>query len=148
MGRRDDEVGAVDAGAPHELRGAAVEEVLRFEPITPFTARICLEDVEFRDVLFPKDTVVMVCSFAANHEGVPPAFDITADRTGTKKPLTFGAGIHYCLGANLAKAELQEALRFLAARVERFEPTAEPEFDSVQGVYGLVSLPVRLVTAR
>src|SRR5688500_3126563 len=35
---------------------AAVDEVLRYEPITPFTARICLEDIEFRDVSFPKDT--------------------------------------------------------------------------------------------
>ena len=68
---------------------------------------------------FKEDDIVMVCSFAGNRDGVdgdPEAFDITADR-GDAKPLTFGAGIHYCLGANLARAELQEALAFLPARM-------------------------------
>jgi cytochrome P450 len=121
----------------------AVEEALRYEPITPFTARIMVEDVEYGGVTFPAGTIVLVATVTANRDGVEDAheFDVTREPT---KPLTFGAGIHYCLGANLAKAELQEALAFLAARVERFELTGEPEFDTVQGVYGLVSLPVRL----
>ena len=124
----------------------AVEEALRFEPITPFTARIMVEDVEYGGVTFPEGTIVLVATVTANRDGVDDAhtFDVTREPT---KPLTFGAGIHYCLGANLAKAELEEALTFLAARVERFELTGEPEFDTVQGVYGLVSLPVRLVRA-
>jgi cytochrome P450 len=122
----------------------AVEEALRYEPITPFTARIMREDVEYGGVTFPEGTIVLVAAVTANRDGVddPDRFDVTREPT---KPLTFGAGIHYCLGANLAKAELQEALAFLAARVDRFEPLAEPEYDTVQGVYGLVSLPVRLV---
>jgi cytochrome P450 len=125
----------------------AVEEALRYEPITPFTARIMVEDVEYGGVTFPEGTIVLVATVTANRDGVEVAgaFDVTREPT---KPLTFGAGIHYCLGANLAKAELQEALTFLAARVEHFELAGEPEFDTVQGVYGLVSLPVRLVTAR
>jgi cytochrome P450 len=124
----------------------AVEEALRYEPITPFTARIMVEDVEYGGVTFPTGTIVLVATVTANRDGVEDAetFDVTREPT---KPLTFGAGIHYCLGANLAKAELQEALTFLAARVERFEPTAEPTFDTVQGVYGMVELPVRLVPA-
>ena len=77
-----------------ELAPAAVEELLRYEPITPFTARLLHEDVEYRGVTFPADSIVMVCSFAGNRDGVdgdPEAFDITADR-GDAKPLTFGAG--------------------------------------------------------
>ena len=77
-----------------ELAPAAVEELLRYEPITPFTARLLHEEVEYRGVTFPADSVVMVCSFAGNRDGVdgdPEAFDITADR-GDAKPLTFGAG--------------------------------------------------------
>jgi cytochrome P450 len=128
-----------------ELAPAAVEETLRYEPITPFTARLLHEPVEYRDVVFPEGTVVMVCAFTGNRDGVdgdPAAFDITADR-GDAKPLTFGAGIHYCLGANLARGELQEALAFLPARMPGLELDGEPELGSVHGIYGLDSLPIR-----
>jgi cytochrome P450 len=50
--------------ADPDLVRQAVQEVLRFEPITPFTAWICLEDVEYRGVTFPADTIVAVCANA------------------------------------------------------------------------------------
>ena len=50
------------------LAAAAVEEALRYEPITPFTARILTEDVVYRDVTFPEGTVVMVCAFTGNRD--------------------------------------------------------------------------------
>ncbi len=124
-----------------ELAPRAVDEVLRFEPITPFTARIAMEDVEYRDVLFPEGTVVLVCAFTGNRDGEPDGFDITAERKG--KPLTFGAGIHYCLGANLARAELQEALNFLAPRTQGLALDGEPQYGTIDGIYGLDSLPIR-----
>ncbi|HEY4896913.1 MAG TPA: cytochrome P450 [Solirubrobacteraceae bacterium] len=138
--------------ADPSLAGQAVEESLRYEPITPFTARILTEDVLYRDVSFPEGTVVMVCAFTGNRdldetaggEHGADSFDITADR-GRARPLTFGAGIHYCLGANLARAELQEGLAFLAGAVERIELAGEPVFEGVSGVYGLSELPLRLV---
>jgi cytochrome P450 len=120
----------------------AVEEILRFEPITPFTARIVEEEIVYRDVVFPVDTVVMVCAFTANREpGEADAFDVLAEREG--KPLTFGAGTHYCLGANLARAELQEALAFLARRWKRIELAGEPVMGSINGIYGIDALPIR-----
>jgi len=128
--------------ADPELAPAAVWEALRVEPITPFTARIALEDIEFRDVLFPEGTVVMVAAASANRDGVDPSFDITAKRD-VGKPLTFGAGPHYCLGANLAQAEMQEGLRFFAERMPGLELDGEPGYGSVQGVYGLDRLPLR-----
>jgi cytochrome P450 len=123
----------------------AVDEALRYEPITPFTARIMLEDVAYRDVVFPAGTIVLVAAVTANREGVEHGerFDITADR-GRAAPLTFGAGVHYCLGANLARAEMQEALHHLARTIGAIEPAGEPEYDSVNGIYGLTSLPLRL----
>src|SRR5206468_772977 len=67
--------------ADPSLASAAVEEALRYEPITPFTSRIMLSDVEVNGVTFPEGTIVMVSAFNANHEGVEPdEFDITADR--------------------------------------------------------------------
>ena len=131
--------------AEPERAKAAVEELLRFEPITPFTARILHEEVEYRDVTFPADTIVMVCSFTGNRDGVDgdaETFDITAER-GDAKPLTFGAGIHYCLGANLARAELQEALMFLPQRMPGLALDGEPELGSIHGIYGLERLPLR-----
>ena len=150
------------------LAEQAVEEGLRYEPITPFTARILVEDVSFRDVTFPKGTIVMVCAFTGNRdlegggdggsaEGGDPAggnpaagdayrggerFDITADRGGARA-LTFGAGVHYCLGANLARLELQEGLAFLATHMNDLQLDGEPEFGTISGIYGLERLPVR-----
>jgi cytochrome P450 len=134
-----------------QLAEAAVEEALRFEPITPFTARITTEEVVFRDVSFPQDTIVIVSAFSGNRDldagqhGPAGAerFDITADR-GSARALTFGAGVHYCVGANLARLELREALTFLAQRVRRLELDGEPVFDTITGIYGLSELPVRL----
>jgi len=138
-----------------ELAGAAVQEALRYEPITPFTARIVGEEITFRDVRFPEGTIVMVCAFTANRDlqeggegpGGVDSFDITA-RTGAHPPareLTFGAGVHYCLGANLARVELQEALAFLAERFEGLALDGEPQYESITGIYGLRKLPVRLL---
>jgi cytochrome P450 len=135
-----------------DLAEAAVDEALRFEPITPFTARMTTEDVEFRDVSFPAGTIVMVCTFTGNRDLADDArgpdgadsFDITAPR-GRAHELTFGAGVHYCVGANLARLELREALSFLAQRVRRLELDGDPVFESITGIYGLAELPVRLV---
>jgi cytochrome P450 len=128
-----------------ELAPRAVEETLRYEPITPFTARLLHKEVEYRGVTFPVDTVVMVAAFTGNRDGVegdPDAFDITAER-GEAKPLTFGAGIHYCLGASLARAELQEALGVLPTRMPGLDLAGAPEFGSIHGIYGLERLPLR-----
>lgn len=129
-----------------DLVPRAVEELLRFEPITPFTARMTTEDVVHRDVTIPADTVLMISTFAANRDAAtydePFTFDVAPDR-GKAKPMTFGAGIHNCLGASLARAELQEALWFLAPRMPGLELAGEPVYESVAGVYGLEELPIR-----
>ena len=142
------------------LVGGAVDEVLRFEPVTPFTARIVEEELTFRNVTFPVGTIVMVCAFTGNrdpgdhpggpHPGGPHpggAFDITAER-GRERALTFGAGVHYCLGANLARAELEEALGFLAQRMPKLELAGEPVYESILGIYGLAELPIRFEAPR
>ncbi|HEY5286816.1 MAG TPA: cytochrome P450 [Solirubrobacteraceae bacterium] len=149
--------------ADPSLAGAAVEEALRYEPITPFTARITTEELTYRDVTFPADTIVMVCAFTGNRDlpgeggdggghtarspGTPwspgaDTFDITVARPKARA-LTFGAGVHYCLGANLARLELEEALSFLARKMPRLRLDGEPVFESILGIYGLAELPIR-----
>ena len=131
---------ALLAGDPG-LVPRAVHEVLRFEPVTPFTARICLEQVTCRDVIFPAGTIVAVCAERANRQGADgESFDITAPR-GTRL-LTFGAGTHYCPGANLARAELEEALAFLAPRTPGLALDGPPQLGGIEGVYGIDKLPV------
>jgi cytochrome P450 len=142
---------ALLAGHP-ELAGQAVTEVLRFEPITPFTARICIERLEHRGVTFPQGTIVAVCAERANREqsgdehegsgtGGGERFDITVSRED--RLLTFGAGPHYCLGANLARAELEEALVFLAPRMPGLALDGAPRLGGVEGIYGIDELPLR-----
>ena len=105
-----------------------------------------LEEVEHRDVEFPAGTVVFASAWNANREAAgderPERFDITADR-GSAKSLTFGAGPHFCLGANLARAELQEGLTFLARHMPGLELDGEPVYGSITGLYGMEALPVR-----
>jgi cytochrome P450 len=133
-------------GADASLASQAAEEVLRFEPVAPFTTRVMLEDVEFRDITFPVGTVVFASAWNANREAEGDSdaerFDITAKR-GAAKSLTFGAGPHFCMGANLARAELQEGLAFLAPRMRELELDGEPVYDTITGLYGMLSLPVR-----
>jgi cytochrome P450 len=130
--------------AEPERAADAVGEVIRVAPVTPFTARIVVSELEHRGVAFPVGTIIFVCAHTANrdHAGGGVAFDITREDAG-KRALTFGAGIHYCLGANLARAELGEALAYLAPRMPGLELTGEPGYDSPHGVYGLTELPVR-----
>jgi cytochrome P450 len=124
------------------LTRRAVDEVLRFEPITPFTARICTAALEHRGVTFPAGTIVAICAERANRETEGgEEFDITADRDG--RLLTFGAGAHYCLGSSLARAELEEALRFLAPRMPDLAADGPAALGGVEGIYGIDRLPLR-----
>lgn len=135
---------------PETLVPRAVEEGIRFEPITPFTARMLTEEVVYRDVLFPEGTPLIVCAYTANRDpeafADPGEFDITRERDGART-LTFGAGIHYCAGTNLAKLELKEALGFLAERAGTIELSGEPEYSSPVGIYGIERMPVSVSRA-
>ena len=122
----------------------AVGEIIRVAPVTPFTARVVEQEIEHRGVVFPEGTLVMICAHQANRGADAGGADFDIEREGAgRRALTFGAGIHYCLGANLARAELAEALAFLAPRLPGLELDGDPVYDSVHGVYGLQALPIR-----
>lgn len=132
-------------GDDPSLAKAAADEVLRFEPVGPFTIRIVREEFTYRDVVFPVGTVVPVCVWTANREAAddinPSVFDITAAR-GKERALSFGAGPHYCLGAGLAWAELEEAFAFLAPRMRDLRIDGDIEWGNPLGIYNIRSLPI------
>ncbi len=130
---------------PRELAPNVTDEALRFEPITPFTARMTTGEIQYRGITFPENTVVLISAWHANRDGVsnPDVFDISAPRDGLRV-LTFGAGIHYCVGANLARVEIQEGLARLAENFQEIRLEGEPQYGTPSGIYGLQSLPVLL----
>jgi cytochrome P450 len=128
------------------LAEQACQEVLRFEPIVPFTARLVREELEVEGIVFPAGTVLFVCAATANRDPQtytdPGRFDITADRGGAQV-VTFGFGAHFCAGSHLARAEIIEALTFLAPRMRDLRPDGEPSFGTPAGIYSMHRLPLR-----
>ena len=135
-----------------ELSARAVEEIMRVAGAVRGTARIASEDIVYRDVLFPAGTLVATSVATANRDpGVFPApddFDITREPVGQPQ-LTFGSGIHYCLGAALARAELQEALPLLARRLPGLRLDGDVRYKSaLAGIFGPVELPIAFDPTR
>jgi cytochrome P450 len=129
------------------LAPRAVEESMRILGAIRGTGRVASEDIEYRDVLFPKGTIISPGLASANRDDhvFPDAdrFDITREPSGQPQ-LTFGSGIHYCLGAALARAELQEALPLLAQRMPNLQVAGEIEWKpAATGIWGPERLPLR-----
>ena len=101
------------------LAASATEEILRYEPAGSGSPRIATEDFRFRELEVKAGTIALPSGPAANRDPAvypdPDRFDIT--RRPAEPQLTFGGGVHCCLGAALARAELQEALPILAQRL-------------------------------
>ena len=130
-----------------ELAPRAVEEAMRYLGTVRGTARIASEDIEYKGIRFPRGTFVFPSFVAANFDETvwtaPDRFDITKDAPNTPQ-LTFGSGIHYCLGAWLARAELQEALPILARRLPNVAVDGEITWKPSQfGIWGPQRLPLR-----
>ena len=127
-----------------ELAMAAVEETMRHSPIAGGTLRLVVDDVEIGGYLFPAGTMVLVNTFAANRDPTvydnPDRFDIT--REGAPAILTFGGGVHYCLGANLARREIAEALTVLTGRLRNPRIAGPAPWKPIVSLSGPKSLPI------
>jgi cytochrome P450 len=135
--------------ADRSLIPAAVEEALRWDsPVRVFVRRT-VDPVDLQGVTIPADANVCALFPAANRDPEaferPDAFDITAPRP--RMHLAFGASIHLCLGAPVARIEAAELLEHLVDRVLRFEPAGEARRGVSRTVRNFASLPMRLVTA-
>ena len=128
------------------LAEAAVEETLRFDPPVQLTVRTAREDVELDGQRLPRGTMVALLLAAANRD--PAAYAdpgrFALDRHAEPEHLAFSSGIHYCLGAPLARLEGASALRALAERWPdlRLGPGARRRPGTT--IRGFASLPVRV----
>lgn len=104
-----------------------------------------------RDIASRSTPCSIACAMTANRDPAvyttPNRVDTTADR-GNVKPLSFGAGQHFCLGMALARAELEEALALLADRYADARLDGDVDYDGAPGVYGLHALPLCFTRAE
>jgi cytochrome P450 len=142
---------ALLASAP-ELGPRAVEETMRYFGAVRGTGRFASEDIEYNGVQFPAGTFIAPSMATANYDPAvfptPDVFDISREPAGQPQ-LTFGSGIHYCLGAALARAELQEALPLLARRMPDLALDGPVTWKpNAVGIFGPEHLPVTFEPGR
>lgn len=142
--RNPDQLAALRADL--SLMPSAVEEMLRFDSSVQLTGRKALEDIEFAGHQIRKGEQLLALIGAGNHDPAafrePEKFDITREE---KKPLSFGGGIHLCLGAQLTRVEATEALTVLFERLPELtlENVDAPARKPTITLRGLETLPAR-----
>lgn len=135
------------------LLPAAIEELLRFtNPLNHATGRFTIEDLTAGGVMIPAGEWVFIATGSANRDPArfphPDRLDLGRDTSGH---VAFGHGIHYCLGAPLARMEAEVAVGALLARFPGMSLAVTPEklrWRPISLINGLESLPVRLAHGR
>jgi len=135
--------------AEPELMGRAVEEVLRFEPSVHGLARTLTRDVELHGCKMRRGEKVLLLFASANrderefvHGG---RFDV---RRGTDNHLSFGFGIHYCVGIHLARLEARIGLSRLLARVGDYQLAGPARWRQLIPTRPMASLPIEFAPGR
>jgi cytochrome P450 len=128
------------------LVSGAVDEVLRFEPPALWTSRFTTEPIDVNGTVIPAESNVLFSSVAANRDPArykdPTLFDITR---ADIRPVTFGGGVHSCIGAQLARVETEVALTALFGRAPSLrlvEPIGTAFQDANPSVRRPTALPV------
>ncbi|MBR0960335.1 cytochrome P450 [Bradyrhizobium japonicum] len=129
-----------------ELMTNAIEEFLRYDSSVQMTGRVALEDIDdLGGVKIPKGETVLCLLGSANRDPAvypdrPDRLDVTRQNV---KPLSFGGGIHFCLGAQLARIEAEIAIATLLRRLPdlRIDDVANPEWRPTFVLRGLKRLP-------
>jgi cytochrome P450 len=129
------------------LLASAVEEMLRYEPPILFVSRVALADVELAGVALCRGELLHLGLASANrdpeHFADPDRFDVGRSEN---KHLTFGWGMHFCLGASIARMEGRVAFETLLRRFARIELVGpNPRWAAATALRTLERFPVRLV---
>jgi cytochrome P450 len=129
-----------------EMIPNAIEELLRYDPPVQLTNRTALEEVRLAGIEIPRGTEVLTMIAAANRDPAvfhdPAALDVTRSNAG--RHLSFGAGIHFCLGAPLARLEARVAFATLISRFDTIALDVPPAWRPGFTFRGLESLPMVL----
>ena len=133
------------------LDSNAIDELLRFDGPVQQTVRVPTVDVTYEGatgetIEVPRGSLVMTVLGAASHD--PSVFDqpntLRLDRPNANRHLGFAAGVHYCLGASLAKLEATTAITSLIRRFPNVELAGEPGWRDRLTIRGVDHLPLRL----
>jgi cytochrome P450 len=130
-----------------DLDAGAVEELLRYDSPVQFSRRITLEELDVDGTTIPAGSFVLTCLGSANHDSArwgPTADELDIGRADAGQHMSFGNGIHHCLGSSLARVEAQVAIGTLVRRFPGLELVGEPERNGRVVLRGLESLPVGL----
>ncbi|MGF1342505.1 cytochrome P450 [Streptomyces flavovirens] len=131
--------------ADHGLLPTAVEELLRYDTPVPMFARWVLDDVEVAGTVIPRGSQVALLFGSANRDPERFSDPETLDLSRQDNPhISFGAGIHYCLGAPLARLEMAASFGALLRRAPGMRPIAEPEWKPGFVIRGLRELLVEV----
>ena len=129
-----------------DLYDTCVEESLRYDSPVNGLFRTAVKDQEFLGVDVPKNTKVLCMFGSANLDPEmwedPEKFDVTRDYEDLKLHYAFGQGIHYCMGAPLARVEAKVALKLVLERMPNLRLTGEPTEISAPVMHGVETLPV------
>ncbi|RPK62739.1 Cytochrome P450 107B1 [Streptomyces sp. ADI96-02] len=127
------------------LLPTAIEELLRFDTPLQMFERWVLDDIEIDGTVIPRGSEVALLFGSANRDAERFARPDTLDLSRSDNPhITFGAGIHYCLGAPLARLELSASFDELLRKAPGMRMTAEPEWQPGYVIRGLKELRVEL----
>jgi cytochrome P450 len=136
--------------ADPSLIPSAIEEVLRYRSVAKAVIRVTAADTLLAGQAIPANSLVIAWITSANHDSTqfsdPERFDITR---APNRHLSFGHGIHYCLGAPLARLETRIALELMLQRFAQIQrvPDAPVQFRNTIMLAGVQSLPLRFTLA-
>ena len=132
-----------------ELAAPAAEEVLRYEPAGSGSPRVATEAFRHRELEIPAGLVALPSAPSANRDPEvypdPERFDVT--RRHPEPQLTFGGGVHYCLGASLARLEARVSFEELLRRVPEFHVSGPVERLHSAVIRGLLRVPLEFKAA-
>jgi cytochrome P450 len=128
-----------------DLDENAVEELLRYDSPVQLSRRITIADLEIAGRVVPSGCLILANLGSANRDDAqfgPDADQVRLDRANARSHVSFGAGVHHCLGAALARLEGRVALSSLVRRFPDLALAGEPEWNGRINLRGMTSLPV------